>query len=85
MTKEEIEKEHEEYKNIVKSIEKILVSQNVTYQEHTERLKQLRKIYVGLTELRDIKVLQLESKEHDSHKASDEQVFVAPEIQEKPK
>lgn len=57
MTKEQIEKKHEEYVELLKSFEQLVVSQQTTFKVHNDRLQALREIYLGLTEL---KTLQLE-------------------------
>lgn len=56
MTKEEIEKKHEEHVEILKALEQLVITQQTTFKVHNDRLTALRELYVALSELKDLKL-----------------------------
>ena len=62
MSLEDIEKEFAECVEAVKVFETLSTSQESTYQEHTERLQLLRKLYLAAQSLKECKVEKLDAK-----------------------
>lgn len=58
MTNEQIQKRHEEYIEIIKMLEQLVVTQQTTYQIHNERLQALRQLYEAVSHLKDLQTEQ---------------------------
>lgn len=62
MTSKEIETKFEEHVEILKLLENLIVTQETTFVMHNERLQHLRRLYVAIT---DLKELQLKEQEEE--------------------
>lgn len=62
MTNEEIEEQYKELVDIIKDIEQILISQKTTFKVHNKRLNDLRKIFLAITELKNLQIKSIPAK-----------------------
>lgn len=69
MTKEEIDKKHEELVEILKAFEQLFVAQQATFKVHNDRLQALREIYVALSELKTLQLEKLDVTESEKDEA----------------
>lgn len=62
MTNEEIEEQYKELVDIIKDIEQILISQKTTFKVHNKRLNDLRKVFLAITELKNLQIKSIPAK-----------------------
>lgn len=62
MTNEEIEEQYKELVDIIKDIEQILISQKTTFKIHNKRLNDLRKVFLAITELKNLQIKSIPAK-----------------------